>query len=291
MADPGFKNITIIGLGLMGGSLGKAILKYCNGINVTAVVRREEVVEQVINQKAAHKCTLNLKEGLKDADLVVLSMPVETICKFCVTISPFLKKGAIVTDMGSTKEKIVYAMKKNLPPNVNFIGSHPMAGSEKTGIDNSYAELFQNSICVLTPHDTSDQSLTNKMKCFWEQVGCRVKSMSPETHDYLIGAISHIPHIMASLLINFTNETESDAFSAINLASSGFIDTTRIASGSVPMWEDICLSNKKNIIEHLNSIKNHITILEKALTDNDNTTITNYLKNAKQSRDNLLTKD
>ncbi|MCD6459472.1 prephenate dehydrogenase [bacterium] len=291
MADRVFKNVTIIGLGLMGSSLGKAIIKYCHGIKVTAVVRREEIVDKVISRKAAHNCTLNIEEGLKNADLVILSMPVKTICGFCEKISPFIKQGAVVTDMGSTKEKIIFSMRKNLPAAVNFIGSHPMAGSEKTGIDSSYAELFQNSICVLTPDETQNAQTTDKTKLFWESVGCEIKIMSAKTHDYLIGAISHIPHLMASILVNFASQVSSDNFSAIGFASTGFIDTTRIASGSVPMWQDICLSNKKNIVEHLNAIKDNIDTITDALVNNDTDKIKFFLKNAQKYRNNHLLKD
>ncbi len=287
MVDLGFRNISIIGMGLMGSSLGKALVKFCPCTRVTGIVRREEAVGQVVAQKAAHICTLSLADGLKDADLVVLSMPVEVICRFAGKIAPYLKAGCVVTDMGSTKKQIVDTVSATLAGKAVFIGSHPMAGSEKTGLDNAYPELFEGSVCIITPEKNIDKALTARLSRFWQNVGCRIKYIPPDEHDLLIAAVSHVPYLVASALVNFAGDIQSDNVRALDVATPLFKQTTRVASGSPQMWRDICLSNKTHILAVMQKLEENIKFVRETLLDEDEQAIKAYLHKAKSARDNL----
>lgn len=291
MKTDGFTHVSIIGIGLIGGSLGQALVKFCPEIQVTGIVRRPEMVEKVLTAKAAHKCTMDLASGVSSADLVVLAMPVDIICEYGKKIVPYLKQGCIVTDVGSTKTFIVDTLSAVMAPKAVFIGSHPMAGSEKTSLEYAHPEIFKNANCIITPVKSVDIRFAEQLKKFWEHVGCRVKLLSPDTHDMLVCAISHIPHLIAACLVNAADTVQSDSCSAIELAATGFKDTTRIASGSPDMWKSICFSNKNHIIHQLEHIEQMIRFLRSSLQDENNTEIMNFLKKARDIRDSLYQND
>ncbi|MDX9702607.1 MAG: prephenate dehydrogenase [Candidatus Auribacterota bacterium] len=289
MTYPEFKNIAIIGMGLMGGSLGKALCQQFSGVTVTGIVRRENAVDEVISNNAAHYCTTDLCEGLKHADLVVLAIPVETICGFAPKIAPLLADGCVVTDMGSTKEKIVSAMNDALENTAYFVGSHPMCGSEMASIGNASAELYRNALCIITPDDRTNTSSAQKVERFWKSIGCRTTLMPPAGHDRLVAAISHIPHLIAAGLVNTAKQVTSDSCTAFELASSGFIDTTRVASGSPEMWLDICVSNWRHIVEVLKKFEDVICALRHNIEKQDVPEILSFLQTAKTARDSVIT--
>ncbi len=288
MGDEDFKNLSIIGMGLMGGSLGKAVLKYCPEMTVTGIVRREEMLQPVLDAKSAHKSTMCLKDGLNGADLVILSMPVEAICKFGCEIREYLKPGAVVSDMGSTKAKIVNTLTDTIGENSVFIGSHPMAGSEKTGLDNSSYDLFRNATCILTPLESTDKELVEKLKVFWEKIGCSLMIMTPEEHDIQIAVISHVPHIVAAGIVNIASELNKQTKTVFDLIGTGFKDTTRIAAGSPDIWLDICSSNKDCISEQLKKLQDKIEDFRKAIIKEDNQAVINFLTEAKEVRERIV---
>lgn len=288
MGESGFKNLSIIGMGLMGGSLGKAVLKYCPEITVTGIVRREEMLDSVLEAKSAHKSTMDLKNGLKDADLVILSMPVEAICKFGCEIREYLKSGTVVSDMGSTKTKIVKSLTDTIGDNGVFIGSHPMAGSEKTGLDNSSYDLFQNSTCILTPLESTDKGLVDKLSVFWGKIGCRSMVMTPEEHDTQIAAVSHVPHIAAAGIVTVANELNKQTKTVFDLIGTGFKDMTRIAAGSPDIWLDICSSNKDCISEQLKKLQDKIEDFRKAIVEEDTQAVIKFLSEAKEVRESIV---
>lgn len=290
MSEPGFKNVAIIGMGLMGASLAKALIKWCPEITVTGVVRRPDAVTEVLAAGAAHQCTTDVKKGLADADLVIHATPVQVICKQGVEIMSFLKTGCVVTDMGSTKNMITHALEKACPDGIFFIGSHPMAGSEKTGLAHAFPELYQQSLCIVTPTDSVPDDVLNRLKRFWESVGCGVRYLSPNTHDLLVSAISHLPHLVAACIVRAAATVKTDSCSALELASTGFFDTTRVATGSSEIWRDICLTNKDNIIDHLDKCAMLITELKKLLKNNDADALVSFLEHAKAERIKVLKK-
>jgi len=287
MIEPDFKHIAIIGMGLMGGSLGQALMKFCPSISVTGIVRRKEAVAEVLDAGGAHECTTDMAAGLENADLVVLSTPVQSICTIGKSIIPFLKKGTVVTDMGSTKSVIVNTLTEVYPDNVHFVGSHPMAGSEKTSIRYADLNLFQDALCIVTPSSSVSECLSVRIARFWQSVGCRVRTMSPADHDMLVSAVSHVPHLVASLLVNFAKSIETGTCSSLELASTGFSDTTRIAAGSAEVWKDICVTNKQNIVEQLDKCATMLADLSKMLKKDTIDDIVAFLDNARIIRQSL----
>ncbi len=284
----GLKKISIIGMGLMGGSLGKAVMNYYPDAIVTGVVRREEMLGLVLDARAAHKSTMDIEIGVKDADLVVLSLPVEVICKIGSEIKPYLKSGAVMTDMGSTKGKIVKTLTDVVGDGAVFIGSHPMAGSEKTGLDNSKHDLFKDATCILTPLESTDTQLLNKLKFFWEKIGCRLMVMTPQEHDAQVAAISHLPHIVSAGIVSVANELNKQTKTVFDLIGTGFKDCTRIAAGSPDIWLDICVSNKKHICEQIKIFQNKIEDFREALIKEDTDTVMKFLTEAKEIRENIF---
>ncbi|RJP60208.1 MAG: prephenate dehydrogenase [Candidatus Auribacter fodinae] len=279
--EPDFKHVAIIGMGLMGGSLGKALIKYSPSTFVTGIVRREEAVQGVLDAGAAHECTTDIPSGLAQADLVVLSTPVRSICSIGKAIMPFLKKGCILTDMGSTKSIIVEELTEVCPENVYFVGAHPMAGSEKTSIKYADADLFRNALCIVTPSPAVPSDLSCRVSRFWNVVGCKIKTMSAADHDKLVCAISHIPHLVASSLVNFAESIQTDEFSSLELASTGFGDTTRIAAGSADVWKDICMTNKQNIVSQLDKCATMLSDLSNMLKCDAMDNVVAFLENAR----------
>ncbi|MCK5581095.1 MAG: prephenate dehydrogenase/arogenate dehydrogenase family protein, partial [Candidatus Omnitrophica bacterium] len=216
-----------------------------------------------------------------NTDLVVLATPVSIIHGMLSMIGPHLKRGCIVTDVGSSKEEIVNAAREMLPPHVSFVGSHPMAGSEKRGVQHATAELFEGSQCILTPTENTNRGALEKVRRFWTRVGCKIKILSPEEHDKILANVSHVPHIMSYALMEAIPE------SYLVYAAGGLKDTTRIASSSPQMWNDICLGNSKNIIAALDEVVKKLSGIRKAMSMADQKALIQHFQTAKNKRDKL----
>lgn len=271
-----FNRVTIIGLGLIGGSLGLAIREKRLARKIVGISRRKSTIKQAVKNKVVDCATLNLKEGVKDSDLVIITTPVFKIVDIAKKIAPFLKKGAIVTDAGSTKKYIVENIRLK---DVDFIGSHPIAGSEKSGIKHADKDLFKGAYCVLT--ETKNRNTLTKVRKFWAAMGMKVIMMSAKSHDKLFSKISHLPHAVAVSLVN------AAAGRGLGLAAGGFKDTTRIASGEPELWKDIFLTNKSNLIKDIGILKKELSKIESALKSSNSQSLFRLLKKAKSIRDSL----
>jgi prephenate dehydrogenase len=264
-----FKKITIIGVGLIGGSLGLALKKKNPKFKITGIDKLE-IIEKVIARGAIDEGTINLENGIKEADIIIIATPVKTILDLLPRINPFIKKGCIVTDTGSTKGQIVETADKILSKDVYFIGGHPIAGSEKYGIDSADPHLFQDKTYILTP--TKDTNLLALKKIFLliKIINAKRLILDPLEHDRIVGAVSHLPQIMAVSLTNMIGElgqqeNNDNYFKAIG---EGFKDMTRIASSPYKMWEDICETNQENILEMIQEFRNYLRIIEDKLKNN-----------------------
>jgi prephenate dehydrogenase len=264
-----FKKITIIGVGLIGGSLGLALKKKNPKFKITGIDKLE-IIEKAIARGAIDEGTINLENGIKKADLIIIATPVKTIIDLLPRISPFIKKGCIVTDTGSTKGKIVETADKILSKDVYFVGGHPIAGSEKYGIDSADPHLFQDKTYILTP--TKDTNLLALKKIFLliKIINAKRLILDPLEHDRIVGAVSHLPQIMAVSLTNMIGElgqqeNNDNYFKAIG---EGFKDMTRIASSPYKMWEDICETNQENILEMIQEFRNYLWTIEDKLKNN-----------------------
>jgi prephenate dehydrogenase len=264
-----FKKITIIGVGLIGGSLGLALKKKNPKYKITGIDKLE-IIEKAIARGAIDEGTINLENGIKEADIIIIATPVKTILDLLPRINPFIKKGCIVTDTGSTKGQIVETADKILSKDVYFIGGHPIAGSEKYGIDSADPHLFQDKTYILTP--TKDTNLLALKKIFLliKIINAKRLILDPLEHDRIVGAVSHLPQIMAVSLTNMIGElgqqeNNDNYFKAIG---EGFKDMTRIASSPYKMWEDICETNQENILEMIQEFRNYLWTIEDKLKNN-----------------------
>ncbi|MCM8801556.1 MAG: prephenate dehydrogenase [Candidatus Omnitrophica bacterium] len=272
-----FNKIAIVGVGLMGGSLGLAIKDKGLSAEVLGISRKRKTLRLAKEKKAIDRGFRELSV-LKDVDLVILATPVETIIDLAKKISKIISKDCLVTDVGSTKEKVVSYLDKLFP---NYIGSHPLAGSEKRGIRFADKDIFKGSLCILTPtKNTSFKALT-KIKRFWQMLGVKVVLLSPQFHDKVLSFISHLPHILAFSLINTTPKRFLD------FAASGFKDTTRIASSDREIWQDIFLSNRRCILKAIDLFQQNLSKIKSAIKTRDKEFLNKFINQAKRKREQL----
>ena len=280
-----FRKITIIGVGLLGGSLGLAVKRRKLAREVAGFVRRAASLKDCERAGAVDFATTDLLAAVSNADLVILCTPLAQMRSRVRQMLPALKRGAIVTDVGSVKASVVRELESLVAgTGAHFVGSHPIAGSEKTGVNAACANLFANAVCVVTPTSKSNVSAVRKMEQFWKAVGSRVLRLTPELHDALAGRSSHLPHVVAATLAAHVLNPNHPKYQT-TLCASGFRDATRIASGSPEMWRDIALANRKNIGKSLDAFIADLEKFRRVLAKADVNNITRFFKTAKKRRD------
>ena len=270
------RRITIWGVGLIGGSLGLALKK--NGFQGQRVGLGRNIgrLEKALQHDAVDVVTTEMAEGLHESDLVVLCTPVELVPVLIQRIVEFVgtqQHRTVLTDVGSTKSVLVKTVEAQLRKQgsdaVSFVGGHPMAGSHETGVDAALATLFENATCILTPTENTDADSLHLVKNLWESVGAVPHLLSPETHDLLIGAASHLPHLIASLLANTVASIEIEGNEALDFTATGFRDSTRIAAGSPDLWTGIFTQNRDVLLSLIDDIIDNL-IEFKTLLQTDN---------------------
>ncbi len=281
--------ITIIGLGLMGGSLG---LAFSNSGKVTQVVGYDlsiSSIRQAVAKGSVHWGTNVLKMAVEQADVVILAVPVGQVKAMVQKALPFLKEDqCIIFDIGSTKEQIVKEISEILPRNISFMGGHPMTGSERAGISEAHPYLFENSIFVITPNSSGEQQEALKvLENLVTLLGAKIKIMSPDIHDKIVAGVSHLPYIIAVTLMNTVKELSQVLPDAPLLAAGGFRDTTRVAGGDPIMWRDICLSNQKNIMDLIEKFQQHLEKLKINLRNSQGDELFNTFVAARESREQI----
>jgi prephenate dehydrogenase len=280
-----WKKITLVGVGLLGGSLGLALKQRRLAGSVVGFVRRQASVSECEKLGAVDEATRDLRYAVEGAELVILCTPLAQMRKLVQQMLPALKPGAIVTDVGSVKASVVRDLEALIArAGGHFIGSHPMAGAEKNGVAAARAGLFRNAVCVITATRKSNQAAVRKVEALWKAVGSRVLKLAPETHDDLVSRSSHLPHVVAAELANFVlgprHPKEQPA-----LCANGFRDSTRIASGSPEMWRDIALANRENLARALETFISDLQEFRRALKSGDTAAVSLFFENAKQRRD------
>lgn len=240
--------ITIWGVGLIGGSVGLALKKSGYQGKLVGLGRNIGRLEIALQQDAVDEITIDVSEGIQESDLVILCPPVNYVQEFVKQIMETVEtddKHIVLTDVGSTKSKIVRSVDKLLhdSPNISFVGGHPMAGSHETGVSAASANLFNDAKCILTPTERTDENAVELVKNLWKFVGAKPFMCSPEVHDEIIGAASHLPHLIASILADCVANIETPEGKALDYTATGFKDTTRIASGSPELWTHIFTQN------------------------------------------------
>jgi Prephenate dehydrogenase len=278
-----FKKITIIGVGLIGGSIGLAVKKKRLAREVVGVFRRESTLERALEFNAVDKATMFIEGGVNGADLIIVTSPVHSIPDIIKMAAKYAKKGAIVTDAGSTKSWIVGSAEKSLARSkkIHFVGSHPMAGSEHTGVEFARADLFENAPCIVTKTAKTDSASLKKVKAFWSALGAVVKVMSPASHDKSVSLISHLPHVVAFGLAG------SVPLNELQYAAEGFKDTTRVASSDAELWADIFLTNRREVLRSGRLFEKYYKEILKAIAKGDHKKTVILLKRAKSKRDAL----
>ena len=266
MTDGHFDKITLIGIGLIGSSIARAVKAKGLARNVTISTRSQETLDRARELDLGTEYVLDAGEAVEGADLVVVSVPVGASGKVAEEIAPHLKPGAIVTDVGSTKASVVAQMLPHMPKDVHFIPGHPLAGTEHSGPDAGFAELFQGRWCILTPVHGTDKDAKKKLAAFWEALGSRVDEMDTEHHDKVLAIVSHLPHIIAYNIVGTADDLETVTESeVIKYSASGFRDFTRLAASDPTMWRDVCLHNKDAILEMLARFSEDLAYLQRAI--------------------------
>jgi prephenate dehydrogenase len=275
---PLFKKASVIGTGLIGGSLALELRRRRLSSKVVGVSRHKNSIAWARRIGAIDSGSQDLKI-VKGSDLVIIATPVESVIALAPKIAQLLDKDCLVTDVGSTKAEIVKTLEKLFP---NYVGSHPMAGSEKRGVKSARKNLFKGALCILTPTARTKARALNKISSLWKKIGSATVMMTPDTHDKVLSLVSHIPHVVAFSLI----ASVPDKY--LRFASGGLKDTTRIASSDSELWTQIFLSNRANIATNLSTLQKEISRIKSAINRSDKRELNLLLKRAKEKRNRLL---
>jgi len=281
------KNITVIGLGLIGGSMALSLKNVDEDFKITGYDIEGEAMNIAKYRNVIDIIARDYKGAASNADLIIIATPISKIVEVVEHIKDYLKKGAIITDVGSAKQKIVKRVSEILPEGVFFIGGHPMAGSENEGILNATPELFRNTFYILTPIDTTVSEPLVMLHSLFTKIGAKVISMSPREHDENVALISHLPHILSTNLVDMIDDEQKKMKNLFKLCAGGFRDMTRIAAANTKMWLDISLENKDELIK---SIDNYIKYLSRFMTylqQNKSESIKDHYLKAQKARINL----
>jgi cyclohexadieny/prephenate dehydrogenase len=269
-AAPPFKRIALIGLGLIGSSLARGIQQLGLAGELVATDHSPEVRARAVEIKLADRVVDDNASAVKNADLVIACVPVGVSGAVAQSIAAHLMPGAIISDVGSVKASVLRAMAEHLPSNVHFIPAHPVAGTENSGPDSGFAELFSNRWCILTPPDGADTAAVEKLARFWGALGANVELMQAEHHDLVLAVTSHLPHLIAYTIVGTADELEDVTRSEVlKFSAGGFRDFTRIAASDPTMWRDVFLANKEAVLEMLGAFQEDLSKLTRAIRRND----------------------
>jgi prephenate dehydrogenase len=282
---PKWEKIALIGVGLLGGSLGLACRQRKLAGRVEGFVRRSATIKECESCGAVDRATRDLASAVKDADLVIFCTPLAQMRELAAQMRSSLRRGAIVTDVGSVKASVANELEPLVAEmGAFFVGSHPMAGAEKTGVGAARADLFEGAICVVTPNSRTTKESIQRVEEFWSAVGARTIRMSPEMHDDFVSRSSHLPHVVAAELANYVLSPAHPKEQAL-LCANGFRDTTRIASGSPEMWRDIAVANREKLARVLGVFIEDLQEFQLALEKGDAKAIEEFFETAKLRRD------
>ena len=284
-----FDRVALIGLGLIGSSLAHAIRRQGLAGEITGYARSEATRSKAVELHLADKICPTAAEAVMDADLVILCSPVGTYGELAREISPVLKPGAILTDVGSVKGAVVRDVQPHVPQGVHFIPGHPIAGTEQSGPQSGFAELFINRWCILTPVPGSDPAAVEKLAEFWRGCGSNVDTMTPEHHDLVLAITSHLPHLIAYNIVSTAADLEEVTDSeVIKYSAGGFRDFTRIAASDPTMWRDVFLNNREAVLEMLGRFSEDLSALQRAIRWGDGETLFNIFTRSRQIRRSII---
>ena len=281
--------VAILGLGLIGGSLGLALRQVgSEQVEVTGFARRAITGELALQMGAVDKLADTPQAAVQDADFVFLCTPVLQMLPMAETVLPAMKPGAVLTDVGSTKGWFVKKIRSLLPPHIHYIGGHPMAGRERSGMEAAQADLFRDKWFIFTPLPDTPPDLMQRLRQLIQLTGAKTAELDEQTHDQVTAVISHVPHVVAAGLVQLLRKQSDPALTA-RFIGGGFRDTTRIASSDADMWADICMTNGENIAAELDATVKLLGNVATMIRAGDRQGVHDYFTQAKQLRDALLT--
>ena len=284
-----FKKICIIGCGLIGSSIARAIRKQNLSEKIVSSNRSDSINKKVIELKIVDDSNSNTKEMAEGSDLIIIATPLSSYEDVILKIKDSLKSGSILTDVGSVKENVIDLIEKNIPKNVSWISSHPIAGTEESGPEAGFAELFENRWCILTPSKKTNDRDIKLLENFWKKMGSKVDIMDAKKHDYILSITSHMPHLIAYNIVNTTlntqNKKESDV---VKYSAGGLRDFTRIAASNPIMWRDIFIENKKNTSNMIDNFIASLEDLKKAIENEDGKKLEEIFTKTKKIRKEIV---
>jgi prephenate dehydrogenase len=285
---PLIQRMAVVGVGLIGGSLARVLREKNEVGEIIGIGRSEKNLKKAVELNVIDKYFQDPCAGVQGADLVFLAIPVCSIAKVLAAIAPYLAPGCVVTDGGSVKGEIVNVCEELMPQGTSFIGAHPIAGTEKSGVTASFASLYEGKRCIITPTSNSDKNALEKVVGMWKAAGSEVVLMDAHKHDRIVAAISHLPHMVAYSLVNAVDGYDRLDENILKYSAGGFRDFTRIASSDPAMWRDIALMNREGILEMMDIFAKYFSLLHSLLENADAPGLEDFFARSKQSRDSIL---
>ena len=284
-----FKKVCIIGCGLIGSSIARAIKKNNLAEKIVSSNRSTSVNNKVIELKIVDESSVDTKKMVEGSDLIIIATPLSSYEEVILKIKDSLKIGAIITDVGSVKENVISLIEKNIPENVSWISSHPIAGTEDSGPESGFAELFKNRWCILTPSKKIKKEDVKLLQSFWEKIGSKVDIIEAKQHDYILSITSHLPHLIAYNIVSTSLDTQGETKSSIvKYSAGGFRDFTRIAASNPIMWRDIFIQNKENTLKMIDKFVENLEKLKEAISNEDGKKLENIFTKTKKIRKDIV---
>jgi len=282
-----FKRLLIVGVGLIGGSLGLAAKARGLVEQVVGFGRTEANLKIALERGSIDTYTFDPAEAAQGTDVMLLAVPVEATGPVMQQFLPYLPSGCIVTDAGSVKAPIIETLEALLPPSLPCVAAHPIAGTENAGAAAAFETLFDGSMCVLTPTSETDRTALARVRALWEGVGMQVEEMDAEVHDRVLAQISHLPHLIAFSVMNGLLQSSIEKVDPLAYAGSAFADLTRVAASPIEMWRDICLANREALLAAITSFEAALARIKTAVAEGDGGTLSADIERARQERQRL----
>jgi cyclohexadieny/prephenate dehydrogenase len=290
VAPPLFDRLALVGTGLIGSSIARAARARGVARTIVATARSEATRKRVVELGIADQVVTTNAEAAKGSDLVIVCVPVGACGPVAAEIGPYLRQGAIVSDVGSVKAAVIKDMAPHMPAHVHFVPAHPVAGTEHSGPDSGFAELFVNRWCILTPPEEADPEPVGRLADFWRALGANVEVMSAQHHDLVLAITSHLPHLIAYTIVGTADELAAVTRSEVlKFSAGGFRDFTRIAASDPTMWRDVFLANKDAVLEMLGRFNEDLSTLTRAIRHGDGDTLFNLFTRTRAIRRGIVT--
>jgi len=284
-----FKRVCIIGCGLIGSSIARGIKKNKLATKVVSSNRSNSINKKVIRLKIVDEASSDTKKIVKGSDLIIIASPLSSYKNIILKIKSSLKNGAILTDVGSVKKNVISLIQKNIPKNISWISSHPIAGTEDSGPESGFSQLFKNKWCILTPSKQSNNKDIKLLEKFWKKLGSRVDVMDAKQHDYILSITSHMPHLIAYNIVNTTLKIKKKKDrNVVKYSAGGLRDFTRIAASNPIMWRDIFVQNKENTSKMIDKFIKNLIDLKKAIKSKNEKKLEKIFKKTKKIRKEII---